>query len=171
MSQRGSSGFDVSKITTASKILLVSGMLLLLDSFLAWQEICASEVTGVDLGNLGINDVCGRASMWGGDARILGVLAGFALIALVVWEILILADVDVSVPIESSKLAAYLGFGVLALVVLKFVFVVTNQIAIGAWLGLLLALAVGYGAYMRLQAPNGSVPPPPGSSEGGGFTS
>jgi hypothetical protein len=49
-------------------------------------------------------------------------------------------------------------------------------IAIFAWIGLILALAIGYGGWMRWQehqagagaTGGGAMPPPPG---GGGFTS
>ena len=38
-----SGGFDIAKMTLASKIVMVSGILLLVDSFLSWQKVCALE--------------------------------------------------------------------------------------------------------------------------------
>ena len=35
-----SSGFDMAKMSTASKIVMVAGILLLVDSFLSWQKVC-----------------------------------------------------------------------------------------------------------------------------------
>ena len=67
-----SGGFDMAKISTASKIVMVSGILLLVDSFLSWQKVCFD--TGV-LGNL-----CGKANAWGGDGGFAGVIMGILLI-------------------------------------------------------------------------------------------
>ena len=73
MEGSGSSGFDISKMSTAEKLLAGGSILLLIDSFLPWQKICA------DLGALGGNlcvasvSTCGRAA-----AGIFGVLVGLA---------------------------------------------------------------------------------------------
>jgi len=40
MEGSGSSGFDMSKMSTAEKVLAVSSILLLIDSFLPWQRSC-----------------------------------------------------------------------------------------------------------------------------------
>jgi hypothetical protein len=72
-------------------------------------------------------------------------------------------SLDVGQP--ASKISAYLGFGVLVFGLLKFLLVVTNEPAIGAFIGLVLILAIGYGAWMRFQEPvtlattTTSVPP------------
>ena len=52
---------------------------------------------------------------------------------------------------------------------LKFLLVVTNEPALGAFIGLVLILAIGYGAWMRFQEPvsiattTDTAPPPPPS--------
>ena len=146
-----SSGFDMSKMSTASKILLGGSVLLLLDSFIfSWQKIC------VDLGGLGLpggGDVCAKASMWGGSAGWAGLLTGLLTIALIAWEGMQMAGQSVDVGQPASKISAYLGFGVLVFGLLKFLLVVTNEPAIGAFIGLVLILAIGYGAWMRFQEP------------------
>ena len=38
--EKSSGGFDVSNVTMGSKIVLIGGILLLVDSFLAWQTVC-----------------------------------------------------------------------------------------------------------------------------------
>ena len=43
---RSRAGFDMAKMTMASKIVMVSGILLLVDSFLSWQKVCASDILG-----------------------------------------------------------------------------------------------------------------------------
>ena len=54
MSQSG--GFDWSKMSTASRILIIAGALYIIDLFLAWQS--------VDLGPLGDVNVRGTASAY-----------------------------------------------------------------------------------------------------------
>jgi len=158
MSQQ-SSGFDMSKLTTGSWIVLGGAVLLLLDSFIfSWQKVC------LDLGGLlGGGGVCAKAGMWGGDAGWAGVIAGLLVIALIVWEVICLAGVNLSLPTAASKISAYLGFATLAFVIIKFLLIVTNEVAFGAFLGLIFALAVGYGAWMRFQEPEtrAATPPPP----------
>ena len=158
------SSFDLSRMSNAGKILLGGALLLLIDSFLTWQRDCESLP--------GIEPICSdKHSMWGGDGAIFGLLAGVLVVALVVWEALHLVgvDVDLSVDIDASRISAFVGFGVFALVVLKFVFVLTTA-ALGAWLGLALALAIGYGAWVRFQEPAVSAPPAPPSTNGGART-
>jgi hypothetical protein len=73
--------------------------------------------------------------------------------------------------------SAGLAGGILVFTILK---VITDSefIAIFAWIGLVLALAIGYGGWMRWQehqagmgtGGGGAMPPPPAGT-GGGFTS
>jgi hypothetical protein len=166
MSSPGSS-FDMSKVSTASKILMGGSLLLLLDSFLSWQKVC------IDLGDLGalIGDVdnCASASMWGGSAGWAGLITGLLAIALLIWEGMQLAGQSIDVGQPASRISAYLGFGVLVFGVLKFLLVVTNEPGLGAFIGIILILAIGYGAWMRFQEPAVTVrttptsPPPPPS--------
>jgi hypothetical protein len=152
--------FDVSRMSNASKILLGGGVLLLVDSFLTWQRDCES-LSGVE--------VCSDVhSMWSGSGAVFGLLAGVLVLVLIAWEGLRVADVavDIGVSVDPGRISAFLGFGVLAFVVLKFLFVLPTA-TLGAWAGLMLALAIGYGAWMRLQEPAVSVPPAPPSTNGG----
>jgi hypothetical protein len=155
---QGSSGFDMSRMSTASKILLGGSILLLIDSFLSWQKACF----GNDVFN-----VCGSANMWGGNGGFFGVIAGLLTIALVIWEGLALANVSMNMPMSSAKISAYLGFGVLAFVIVKFIFAMTESPAYGAFIGLVLALVIGYGAWMRFQEPELPQMTPPADSQGG----
>ncbi|HEX9716790.1 MAG TPA: hypothetical protein VGA93_02495 [Actinomycetota bacterium] len=158
MAQQGQS-FDMSKMTTATKIMLGGGVLLLIDSFLAWQKVCA----GIE----GVAEFCASASMWGGDGLIFGVIAGLLTIVVIVWEVLALAGTKLDVGMPVSKLSAYLGFGVVAFAVLKFIFALTESPSFGAFIGFVLALVVGYGAWMRFQEPSGGS----SAASPGGFTS
>jgi hypothetical protein len=146
------SGFDMSRISTASKILLGGGIAFLIVSLVAWQRAC--PVAGIDL-------ACTRSTMWGGSGSFFGVIAGLLALVLIAWEALMLANVDLDVGMDRAKLSAYIGFGVLGFGLLKFIFALANSPAIGAWLGLIVALVIGYGAWMRFQEPAASAPPPP----------
>lgn len=140
---QSSSGFDISKMSMGSKILSGSGILLLIFSFFAWQKVCVADI------------ICASANMWGGNGSLFGLLAGLALLALVGWEVAqILGAADnLKVGQPASKISAYLGFAVAAFAILKFIFALTESPAFGAFIGLILALGVAYGAWMRFQEP------------------
>ncbi len=141
---QSSSGFDISKMSMGSKVLGGAGILLLIVSFFAWQEVCVLDIA------------CASASMWGGNGSLFGTLGGIALIALVVWEVMQLVGTNINVGQPASKISAYLGFAAAALVIVKFLMVMTNEAAFGAFIGVVLALAVAYGAWMRFQEPTTS---------------
>jgi hypothetical protein len=159
-----SGGFDMSKLSLASKILLGAGALLLIDSFLQWQRVC------VEFGGIG---GCGGLSAWAGSGSFFGLLMGLCVILLLIWEGMQAAGAagNIKLPIPTSKASAYLGFGVVVFGILKLLLVLVSEIkpSLFGWIGLILILAVGYGAWMRFQEPETSVPPPmaPGGSDGG----
>ena len=141
----------MSRMSTASKILLGGSLLLLLDSFIfSWQKVC---VDFGDLSGLVGDGACYTASMWSGSAGWAGLITGLLAIALLVWEGMQLVGQRIDVGQPASKISAYLGFGVLIFGVLKFVLIVTEEPALGAFIGLVLILAIGYGAWMRFQEP------------------
>jgi hypothetical protein len=147
MAQSGS-GFDISKMSMGSKILAGGGILLLIFSFFAWQKYCVLDIA------------CVNRSMWNGDGAIFGFLGGLALLALIAWEVMqVLGAADnIKTGQPVSKISAYLGFAVAALTILKFVFAVGNFSAFGAYVGLVLALVIAYGAWMRFQEPVVTAP-------------
>ncbi len=157
-------GFDMSKLSMASKLLLIGGILLLVDSFLQWQRVCA------DAGPLG--KFCVGAGGWSGNGGFAGVIMGLLLIAMLVWEGLQVGGVstNLSVGVSASKLTAYLGFGAAAFGLLKFILAVSNHGAIFAWIGLVLILVVAYGSWMKFQEPEGAASPPAASGGDSGFT-
>ena len=54
MEGSGSSGFDMSKMSTAEKLLAGASILLLLDSFLPWQ-VCTTSADSSDLIGRGVD--------------------------------------------------------------------------------------------------------------------
>ncbi|HZD78499.1 MAG TPA: hypothetical protein VE646_00450 [Actinomycetota bacterium] len=155
-----SAGFDMSRVSTATKILGGAAVLLLIDSFLAWQRVCVSFLTV---------SACGSANMWGGRGSFFGIIAGILTIVLIAWEAFNLAGSNsLNLSASPGKISAYLGFGVLAFVVVKFILALTNHPAFGAWIGMILALAVGYGAWMKFQEPETRPGPMMGSGDNTG---
>ena len=159
-----SGGFDMAKITTASKIVMVAGILLLVDSFLSWQKVC------FDTGVLG--DICAKANAWGGNGGWAGVIMGILLIILLIWEGTQLAEMpmNLSIGVTPTKGTAYLGFAVVIFGLLKFIFAITNEGSLGAWIGLVLLIAIGYGSWMKFQEPETAAAPPASGGSDGGFT-
>jgi hypothetical protein len=146
MSQSG--GFDMSKMSTASRILIIAGVLYIIDLFLAWQS--------VDLGPLGDVTVRGTEGI--------GVLNLLLAIALVAWEVMAVAGVEINAP--KSLISAGLAGGIVLFTILKII-VDSDAIAIFAWIGLILALVIGYGGWMRWQEYQASGGGMGGSSTGG----
>ena len=149
-------GFDISKLSTASKILLGAGALYLIDLLLAWQRVC---FVGQCVTASGIEGI--------------GVLNLLLVIALLVWEGLALANMEINAP--RALISAGLAAGILLFTILKII-VDNDSIYIFAWIGLLLALAIGYGGWMRWQehqagATTGGTTMGPPPSDTGGFTS
>lgn len=133
------SRLGVDRLPTATRILIGATALLLIDALLLpWQ---ADGVT-----------------MWGGSAAWAGLLTGLLAVALLAVEGLQIAGYHLDIGLPAAGLGAALGFGILAIGTLKFLLVVTNHPALGALIGMVLTLAVGYGAWMRVQEPAPSTP-------------
>ena len=149
MSQSG--GFDMSKMSTADKILLGAGILYIIDVLLPWQRAC------VDIAGL---SGCDSAS----GASGIGILNLLLAIALVAWEGMSLANVEINAP--RALISAGLAGGIVLFTILK-ILVDSESIYLFAWIGLILALVIGYGGWMRWQEHQASGGGMGGSSTGG----
>jgi hypothetical protein len=156
MEGSGSSGFDMSKMSTAEKLLAGGSILLLIDSFFPWQKVCASDVLG-DLADL-VGDACGSATMWGGDGGFAGIIAGLLAIALIVVGVLSMtggmANMNMGT-MSADKLTGFLGLGVAAFGLLKFLIVLFSDVGWAAFVGLVLLVAIGWGAWEKVQSSGG----------------
>jgi len=149
MSQPG--GFDMSKMSTADKILLGAGILYIIDVLLPWQRACV-EIAGLS--------GCDSAS----GASGIGILNLLLAIALVAWEGMSLANVEINAP--RALISAGLAGGIVLFTILK-ILVDSESIYLFAWIGLILALVIGYGGWMRWQEHQASGGGMGGSSTGG----
>ena len=155
----GAKGFDMAAMALATKIILVAGILLLVFSFLQWQKVCIGAIGGFP-------GACAGVSAWSGSGSFAGLLMGLLLIVLLIFEGVQIANVNMNLPIASTKVSAYLAWAVAAFAVIKILIVLTSPVkpSIFAWIGLILALVVGYGGYLHFQAEEPAAPPPPAAS-------
>lgn len=143
MAQRPS--FDMTKLSTADKILLGGSLLLFIDSFLNWQRVCVS-VVGVRIG-------CASANAWSGNGSFAGVL--MAILALLLFLAVGATAMGIAMPnVPVATVNAVLTAGTVLFALIKFILAVTNHGAYGAWIGLILAIALAYGGYMKMQEGN-----------------
>ncbi|HET6790172.1 MAG TPA: hypothetical protein VFI35_01125 [Actinomycetota bacterium] len=156
MEGSGSSGFDMSKMSTAEKLLAGGSILLLIDSFFPWQRVCASDVLG-DLGDLAGFDACASFTMWGGSGSFFGFVAGLLAIALIVFGVLSMTGsmANNMGSMSADKLTGFLGLGVAAFGLLKFIFALTESPGWAAFVGLVLLVAIGWGAWQKVQSSGG----------------
>jgi hypothetical protein len=152
MAQRPS--FDLTRVSTADKILLGGSLLMFIDSFLPWQRVC-----------LGILGICPSANAWGGNGSFFGVMLGLFTIALLIGQIMNVAGVAMPPGVPVSTVLAGLTFGTVLFALLKFLIVIGKSGSYGAWIGLILAIVIAYGGYMKMQEGK-ATPPAPDS----GFT-
>jgi hypothetical protein len=129
-----------------TQLLLVAGILLLIDSFLDWQQV---SVAGISAG----------ASMWHG----VGVVAGLLLIALLVWEVAQVTGVlrNLELPVSAALISVGLAVGTAVFTIIKFL--VANEARHWpAWIGLILAVGIAVGGWLRYsEVPTTSQTPAP----------
>ena len=146
------SGFNWGGLSMGSKGLLVSGLLLFIDLFLPWE--CVDLFGGLDIpGQSGTFCASGFAG--------LGVIVAILAVALLVWEGLLAAGVAINMGTTSPALiGAILGGATALFAIISFLTSLSN-VAWGAFLGLVLALAVAYASYVRFQESQvgGTAPP------------
>jgi hypothetical protein len=128
------------------QIMLVAGVLLLIDTFLSWQ----------DFGDNGVGQVAeafGVDTSWSAWHGFLGYVMGLLLVVLVAWLIARLAAVDIPLPISTAMVAGGLATLILFLAVIKNLS--DEESTIWSYIGVLLAIGVMYGAWLEVQHAGG----------------
>ena len=154
---------NLADLSTATKLLLGAGVLMFIDLFLSWQKQCVDTPIG---------DVCGSQSGWHGW----GTLVGILVIALIAWEVAQLLNLlaNMNIPVAATMVSAALAAGILLFTILKFL--VDNEArSWPTWIGLLLAIAIAVGGWMKWKEtpepaaaytpPSAPPPPPPPAGE------
>ena len=134
----------LSELSHGAKVVLGAAIALLIVSFFDWFQYA---------------DI-GFANMWNG----IGVVAGLLLIALIVWQALRLANINLEVGVTPSMITAALSVLLLIFVVIRWLDKPGPSIAnegVGrtfwAWLGLILAIVIVIGAWMNMKAAGESL--------------
>jgi hypothetical protein len=120
-----------------AQVMLVAGVLLFISLFLPWQDF--------DVGDIG------QFSGWRG----VGVVLGLLTIALLAWLVVRLLGIVLPLPISSAMTSAILGGLVLVFGVIKLLTILGDEATIWAWIGTILAIVVGVGAWLEVQAAGG----------------
>jgi hypothetical protein len=124
------------------QIMLVAGVLLLIDTFFAWQKVSVSV--------LGVEATAAKANAWHG---FWGVVMALLTIVLVAWLIARLAAVDIPLPVSSAMVSATIA-------VVIFLFALIKNLAddystFWSYLGVVLAALVAVGAWLQVQESGG----------------
>jgi hypothetical protein len=130
-----------SALSRGMQLMLAGAALLLVDTFLPWQEVSFEFL-----------DVSASES-WTAWHGFWGVLLGLLTIALLAWLVVRLLGTEVNLPVSDTLVGAALAGLILLSAVLK---VLTDEaVAWGAWLGLVLAIVIAIGAWLQVQAAGG----------------
>ena len=130
---------EISALSTPRKLLLASGGLLFINSFLPWYHVSFAGFSASQSG-------------W----HQLGTLVWIVLLATLVWEGLKIAGVA-PVRGKQADLATAAGAGLVVLLGVIFVIIRLSDggLGIGFWLGIVLLAVFGYAAFQLFQASGG----------------
>jgi len=149
---------DLSKLKLGQKIVLGAGILLIINLFLPWYRVSFMGIS---------------ASANAFDA---GFLAWFGSLCAIAAAVIIALKVFANMKINAGPLTAEHITLILAALGVLFIFLrlvtETSSMFIGLWFGLILAIVLGYGAFLCLKQEGGSIqdfksmggannPPPP----------
>jgi len=132
------------------QIILGAGVLLLIDTFLDWQQV---SVFTSSVGQ----------SAWHG---FWGVVMGLALIVLLAWTIVKAFEIDIPVNVPDGLTS--LGLAVLILVFAFIKAISDSYVHWPAWAGVVLAAVMTYGAWLVYAASENTLPSMSSMGGGGG---
>lgn len=132
----------LSALSRGTQVMLGASILLLVDTLLPWQRV------SVEIG--GVEAASASANAWHG---FWGVGLGLLTIATIAWLVVRIASVDLPLPVSDTVLAVALGAAVLVFAVLKLL--TDSHSTVWAYLGVLLAIGVAAGAFLRMQEAGG----------------
>jgi len=123
---------DLSKLTQGEKIVLAAGVLLIIDLlFLPWHSVLGLHISAVDAPNSGY--------------AIIALLLAIIMVGQIVAAKLTSANLP-DPPLPWSQLHLFGGGAIAVLLLLKLI-AETSLLGFGAYLGVILGLAIAYGAY------------------------
>jgi len=125
-------------LSRGSQIMLIAGVLLLIDTFFAWQKVEILDIAEAS------------ANAWHG---FWGVVLGLLTVALVAWLVAKLAGVEIQLPVSDAMLGALVAGIILLFALIKVL--VDDFTAAWAYVGLVLAAIVAVGAWLNVQEAGG----------------
>lgn len=133
---------DLDKLSLSDKIIAGTGIVLIIDLlFLPWHSIDLGVTTWTRTGIESPN------SFWG----VLALLLTIAVVAVTLLRVLKPETSLPDLPVSWDRAIFFAAAATLGLLVLKLI-LETDELGIGAWLGLLLAAGMTYGGYLKFQA-------------------
>ena len=130
---------NLSTLSRGTQLLVGAGVLLLIDTFLAWQS--------VDVGPFSASE-----NAWSG---FWGVIMGLALLVLLAWTIARVFEVKLPDGLPEGPMT--LGLGALIFVFALLKNLTDDYSTLWSYIGVLLAAGVGYGAWLRYAEAGGTV--------------
>jgi hypothetical protein len=144
-SAKGSVMEQLQALSTARKLILGGAILLLIDTFLDWQHVSLS---------LGGEEVAsGGQSAWHG---FWGVVLGLMTIALIAWAIARMFGAQLPEGVPEGIVALVLGGLILLFAIIKVL--VDDFVHWPAYVGIVLAAVVAFGAWRNFQESGESMP-------------
>jgi hypothetical protein len=141
---------DLSRLSTATKVITGAAILLLIVSFFDWQQAC-------------FGSICAGVSGWHGAV---GVIMGLLIVLLIAWQVLKIAGVDLpELPVPDKQIEAGVVGLLVIFVILKFL---TANEARHWWVqlvGLILTAVIAWYEWQRWQGADDDAPV--ASSSGG----
>jgi hypothetical protein len=131
-------------LSLARKLILGGGVLLLIDTFFAWQSV---SYQGVELGS---------ANAWHG---FWGVMLGLMTIVLVAWVVARTFGVELPEGVPEGLISLVLGGLILLFALLKNL--IDDYSAWASYVGIVLAAIVAYGAWRNFEESGESLPSMP----------
>ena len=126
-------------LSRGSKVMLIAGALLLIDTFFAWQQVEVEEF-GIEASQ----------NAWHG---FWGVVLGLLTVVLVAWFVAKLAGVEINLPVSDAMLGALLALVILLFALIK---ILDDEFTnFWAYVGLVLAAIIAIGAWLNIQEAGG----------------
>jgi len=142
---KGSTMEQLQALSTARKLILGGAILLLIDTFLDWQHVSVS-LGGQELAS-------GGQSAWHG---FWGVVLGLMTVALIVWVIVRMFGVELPEGVPEGLVALVLGGLILLFAIIKVL--ADDYVHWPAYVGIVLAAVVAFGAWQNFQESGESMP-------------
>ena len=150
-------GFNWNNLSTGQKILPIAAFVLLISLFLPWASNVGGFVGEIEEAaeefaeTFGGEDVDTSTSVSGLAATFVNYLTLLFALAVITWEALLVFGVKINTGTMSPALISAAAGAATALFAIIAFLMVLGRISWGAFFGLVAALAVAYGAFVRFQ--------------------